>query len=51
MKFFDKIKDSFREQIEESKMILKNKWDQGADQGKALKEKQKNMLKKRNKNE
>ena len=47
MKILKRIKDSLIEQLSVSKMILKNKWDVGADQGKKLKEKQKNIIKRK----
>lgn len=40
-----KILDSLREQLSFSKWYLKDKWNQGADEGKRMKEKQKNILK------
>jgi len=42
-----KIVDSIKEQLALSKMILKGKWDQGAQEADRLKEKQKKILKKR----
>jgi len=47
VKILKRIKDSLIEQLSVSKMILKNKWDVGADQGKKLKEKQKNIIKRK----
>lgn len=45
-----KIKDSWHEQKEQSKMILKQKWEVGAEEGRALKRKHQEKLK-RKKNE
>lgn len=42
-----KILDSLREQLSLSKMILKDKWNQGAQEAERLKEKQKKILKKK----
>jgi len=49
--WWQKVKDDLADQKEQSKFILKSKWDQGAQQGKAMKEKQKNIIKGKKKEE
>ena len=47
MKLLQRLKESLREQLSVSKMILKEKWDYGAKQAELLKEKQRKVLKKK----
>lgn len=49
-KWIEKIKDDLAFQKEQSKVILKTKWDIGAEQGKNLKKQHKEKIK-RKKNE
>ena len=44
-----RILDSLKNQIEVSKMLLKDKWNQGAQEAERLKKKQKEMLRKKKK--
>lgn len=42
-----KLIDNIREQLRQAKWILKQKWDDGAQQGKNLKEKHKKIIKRK----
>jgi len=47
LSIFSSIKESIKEQLKISKFILQSKWEDGAKEGKKLKEKQKKVLEKK----